>query len=213
MPRICPISTMSKFCFLLFFCLSAMAMTAQTYVGKTTIDGVNVTMQVDKKKGDTLFIAEDLMTFTYTSPRKFATQEEYNLYRKYMRYAAVVYPYAQKAVIIFKELEEETGDLKKGKRKKAAKQLQKQLDDEFEAPLKNLTRTQGKILVKMIEKELDTPIYSLIKNYRGGVTATYWNSLSKIWGYDLKEGYREGDDPIMDAVLQDFLMAQPSGAQ
>ena len=85
-----------------------------------------------------------------------------------------------------------------------AKKLQKDLDDKFEAPLKNLTKIQGKILVKMVERELDTPLHTLIKTYRGGLTAGYWNTMSKFWGYDLKHGYLEGEDPILDAVLQDF---------
>jgi hypothetical protein len=94
--------------------------------------------------------------------------------------------------------------MKKGKRKKYAKKLQKDLDDKFEEPLKNLTKTQGKILVKMVERELNDDLHNLIKTYRGGMTAGYWNTLSKFWGYDLKEGYIEGQDPILDAVLQDF---------
>ena len=31
-----------------------------------------------------------------------------------------------------------------------------------------------------------------------------WNAVGKMWGYDLKQGYIEGDDPIMDAIIQDF---------
>ena len=68
---------------------------------------------------------------------------------------------------------------------------------------------KGKILVKMVEKELNTPLYDLIRTYRGGMTAGYWNTLSKFWGYDLKRGYMEGDDPILDAVLEDFNISYP----
>ncbi len=41
------------------------------------------------------------------------------------------------------------------------------------------------------------------------MTAGYWNTMSKFWGYDLKRGYMEGDDPILDAVLEDFSLANP----
>ncbi|TAK40350.1 MAG: DUF4294 domain-containing protein, partial [Saprospiraceae bacterium] len=74
--------------------------------------------------------------------------------------------------------------------------------------LKGLTKIQGKILVKMLERELDVPLYELIKTYRGGFSAGYWNTMSKFWGYDLKHGYLEGEDPILDAVLQDFVLTQ-----
>ncbi|MEO1257276.1 MAG: DUF4294 domain-containing protein [Bacteroidota bacterium] len=176
---------------------------AQTPLGKTTLNGQLVTLMLDDN-GDTLLIADDLMTVSLTSPRQFKSREEYLRYRRYLRYAAVVYPYAKEAIMVFRQLEDQTAEMKKGKRKKYARKLQKQLDDKFEKPLKKLTRTQGKILVKMVERELDKPLHTLIKTYRGTMTASYWNTLAKFWDYNLKEGYIEGKDPLLDAVLQDF---------
>lgn len=195
---------MKRFHFLiLVLALSSTFLQAQTSLGKTTLNGQLVTLMLDDN-GDTILVADDLMTVSLTSPRQFASREEYRRYRLYLRYAAVVYPYAKEAIIVFRQLEAETEEMRKGKRKKYAKKLQKDLDDKFEKPLKSLTKTQGKILVKMVEKELNKPLHTLIKTYRGGFTANYWNTLSKFWGYDLKEGYVEGKDPILDAVLQDF---------
>ena len=94
--------------------------------------------------------------------------------------------------------------MKKRKRKKHIKRLQKELKKEFKEPLKKLTKTQGLILVKMIEKELDTPFYKLVKGLRGGMTAAYWNQLGKLYGYQLKDKYTPGEDPILDAVLNDL---------
>ena len=195
---------MKRFFFLIvFFGLFSSIVQAQTNLGKTTLNGQLVTLMLDDN-GDTILVADDLMTVSLTSPRQFKSREEYLRYRRYLRYSAIVYPYAKEAIIVFRQLEAETEEMKKGKRKRYAKKLQKDLDDKFETPLKNLTKTQGKILVKMVERELDKPLHTLIKTYRGGMTASYWNTLSKFWGYDLKEGYIEGKDPILDAVLQDF---------
>ncbi|MCB0611121.1 MAG: DUF4294 domain-containing protein, partial [Lewinella sp.] len=60
------------------------------------------------------------------------------------------------------------------------------------------------ILIKMVEKELDTPMYTLIRNLKSGVAASYWNTLGKLYGHDLKEGYIPGKDPVLDAVLNDL---------
>lgn len=182
---------------------------SQVVLGKTYINGSLVTMMLDKN-GDTLFVADDLMTISLTSPRSFKDAEAYNRYRLYLRYAAIVYPYAREAIAVFNQLNQETEEMRKGKRRRYAKKLQKDLDDKFEEPLKNLTKTQGKILVKMVERELQVPLYDLIKTYRGGLTAGYWNTMSKFWGYDLKRGYMQGDDPILDAVLEDFILSQTS---
>jgi hypothetical protein len=153
--------------------------------------------------GDTLILAQ-LDDVSVSSPRKFETREDYRRYLKYKRYAVKVYPYAVKAIKIFREVEYATENMKNAKRKKYIKKLQKDLKTEFEDPLKKLTKTQGKILFKMIERELDTPMYFLIKDLRGGLTASYWGTVGRLYGHRLKDGYIEGEDMIMDAVLNDL---------
>jgi hypothetical protein len=98
----------------------------------------------------------------------------------------------------------ETEGLKKGKARKYAKSIQKDAKDEFTDPLKNLSRTEGKILVKMIERHLNTPMYDVLRDVRGSWTATKWQTIGRMYGYDLKEGYHAGQDKIMDMILQDF---------
>ncbi len=189
-----------SFCFL-YFLLGGLTMHGQIN-GYTTIDGQVVPFTVDDC-GDTLLLAS-LENVSVSSPRLFANRDEYNRYRKYRRYAAKVYPYAVEAVRLFREVEDATGDLKKRKRKKYIRELHQELKDEFQDPLKKLTKTQGKILVKMIEKEIDTPMYDLIKNMRNGFTAFKWNLVGGLNGYSLKDGYIRGEDHILDMVLDDF---------
>lgn len=168
---------------------------------KIMLDGQIVTALITET--DTILIA-DLEDVYISSPRAFDSREEYRRYLKYRRYAGVVYPYAVQSIRIFREVDYVTRNMKPSKRKKHIKRLNKEYKKEFKGQLKNLTKTQGKILIKMIERELDTPFYDLVKDLRGGFTAAYWHELGKFNGYDLKEGYQRGDDPIMDAVLQDF---------
>lgn len=154
-------------------------------------------------EGDTLFFAE-LGNVMVSSPRTFASKEDYLKYLRYRRYAAKVYPYAKQAIRIFREAEHVTATMKKRKRKKFLRKLSKELEEEFTEPLKNLSKTQGKILVKMIERELDARMFDLIKMTQGKIKAFYWNQSSKLYGYRLKHGYQPGQNPILDVVLQDF---------
>lgn len=149
-------------------------------------------------------LKRDLDEIYVTSPRKFKNNEDYRKYLRYKRYAVVVYPYAQKAIEEFRYLEKESQGLNKNKKKRIAKKKKKQLAKDFKKPLKNLTKTQGKILIKMIEKELDRPFFEVLKELRGSFAAWNWHQIGKLNGYDLKEGYIPGDDPILDAVIQDF---------
>lgn len=165
------------------------------------INGEVVTVLV--QDGDTIVIA-DIENVNVSSPRRFNSRDDYNKYMRYRRYAADVYPYAKEAIRIFREAEYVTKNMKKKKRKKYLVRLSKELEEEFENPLKGLSKTQGKILVKMIERELESPMYDLILMTRGRLKAFYWNQSSKLYGYRLKERYEIGQNPILDVVLQDF---------
>lgn len=170
--------------------------------GTTLINGQVMPYVIDEC-GDTLIVAT-LDDISVSSLRSFEDDSEYRRYLQYKRYAVKVYPYAVEAIKVFRELERQTEEMRKGKRRKYAKDLYQDLKDDFKEPLKKLTKLQGMILIKMIEKEVDTPLYELIKELRGGVTASYWNTFGKMFGHEIKTGYIEGEDPILDAVLNDL---------
>jgi hypothetical protein len=153
--------------------------------------------------GDTLILV-DLDDVSITAMRSFASDEEYKKYLRIRNYAAKVYPYAKEAIRIFRELEYASEHMSKREKKRKIIELEEQLTKEFEEPLVNLTKLQGKILIKMIEKETGQPIYNMIKDLKGGFKAFYWNAFSKLYSYDLKEGYVRGRYTLLDAVLQDF---------
>jgi len=174
-------------------------------------EGVKTQLQIDGRvypaliteTGDTLILV-DLDDVSITSMRKFASDDEYKKYLRIRNYAAKVYPYAKEAIRIFRELEYASQHMSNREKKKKIAELEEQLTAEFEQPLVNLTKLQGKILIKMIEKETGQPIYHMIKDLKGGFKAFYWNAFSKLYSYDLKEGYIRGRYTLLDAVLQDF---------
>ena len=168
---------------------------------KIYLDGEIVTALITEN--DTILIA-DLEDVSVSSLRAFTDRDEYRRYLKYRRYAAKVYPYAAEGIRIFRELEYVTQNMKPGKRKKHIRRLNREYKKQFKGELKNLTKTQGKILIEMVERELKIPFYTLVKDLRGGVTASYWHELGKLNGYNLKEVYIPGQDKILDLVLEDF---------
>lgn len=168
---------------------------------QTIIDGQPVKVIVNN--GDTLF--EILLEKAVVRPViVFDDYKSENLYHKYRRYAAVVYPYAVHAVRLYNQLQILTEGQTDKERRKIVKQISNTLEEEFETPLKNLSRTQGLILTKMMEKAIDKSFYDIIKEFKGGFSALYYNEFSKVYGYRLKDKYIYGVDPVMDAVLEDF---------
>ncbi len=194
---------MPKIIFLLFMFLLCVDVYGQT--GQNTNVNVNGKMYpaVITPEGDTLLLME-IDEVSVTSPESFTSDEDYQKYLKMKRYAAQVYPYALEAIKIFRESEYASKHLSKKEQKRRMKELDEELTKEFETPLKGLTKLQGKILTKMIEKELNSTMYDLIKKIKGRFTAFYWNGFSKLYSYDLKEGYVEGAYPLLDAVLKDY---------
>ncbi len=190
--------------FLSFFSLLGIGLNAQGEEAReesVTIEGHVFTAYIT---GNDTIIMADLDDISVSSPKNFKNRADRRKYRKYRFYGAKVYPYALKAIRIFKDVEDATENMGRRKRKRYLRKKYKQLKREFKKPLKNLTKTQGMLLIKMIEKELDTPFYDLMKGMRGGFTASYWHQMGKFYDYNLKEGYVEGVDPILDIVLHDF---------
>jgi len=177
--------------------------TAQGTISNKKVNGEIMTIFISEA-GDTTLLADDLDEVSITALRSFKNKEERRRYHRYKRYAVKVYPYAVKAIKIFREVEVATETMTKRKRRKYIKKLQREYEEEFKEPLKKLTKTQGKILIKMIEKELDDNFYDLLKGLRGGFNARMWQTAGKFYGYNLKDGYVKGEDPILDAVLGDL---------
>ena len=167
------------------------------------IDGEIVEVIID---GEDTILLSTLQEISVTSPRFFASNAEYRRYLIYRKYAQDVYPFAVEAVQTYRTIERVTRDLSIWKKRKSARRVQEQLFMKYEDIFKNLTKTQGRIMIHMIERELDIPMYELIRNARGWMTANYWSALSSFFDYNLKEGYIVGKDPIMDMVLDDFDM-------
>ena len=167
----------------------------------TTVDGEPVKILV--KEGDTIVVAE-LERISVTAPKKFDYSDDRERYAKYRRYAAVVYPYAVQGVRLYHQLKKAAEGKSRREKRKLYREIEKRLEDEFEKPLRNLSRTQGLILTKMMERTLDKSFYDIVKEMKGGWSATYYNEFSKLYGYKLRHKYIYGEDEVMDAVLQDF---------
>lgn len=188
-------------CSILFFSLSVAYAQPDEKMEEVEIDGQIVKALI--VEGDTILIA-DLKDVDIVSQQNFKDNKERYRFNQMQFYAKKVYPYAVEAIKLFREVEKMTVDMNKRESKKYIKTLQKDYKENFEKPLKDLNRSQGKILLKMIEREIGVPTYTLIKELRGGGKAFYWNSVGKLYGYQLKEGYDPEDDPMLEAVLSGF---------
>jgi hypothetical protein len=117
----------------------------------------------------------------------------------------VTYPYAKKAGYIINDVNMQLTRIKDERaRKKYLISREKELKKEFTEPLTALSVYQGKVLMKLINRETSNNCYSIIKEYRGGFSARFWQTIAWIFGSSLKQDYDpNGEDAEMEAIVQE----------
>lgn len=134
---------------------------------------------------------------------RFRTKEQEEEYQRLKRNIVKVYPYAQRAIALIKQVESTTADLERRRdRKRYLHALEDELEGQFKEDLKKLSVSQGKVLLKMIERETGRPFYQLVKEFKNPISAMFWQSMGKSFGYDLKEGYNPAMYRDMEQLLR-----------
>jgi hypothetical protein len=73
--------------------------------------------------------------------------------------------------------------------------------------LRTLNVRQGKLLLKLIHRETGKSPYTLIKEYRGGLNAAFWQTMALMLGANLHSDY----DPLEDAMIENIVLRIKSG--
>jgi hypothetical protein len=117
-----------------------------------------------------------------------------------------VYPYSQvvkaKLSAINEELEKIPDDRN---RKKYLRKVEKDIFGQYEDDVRDMTITQGRLLIKLIDRETLNTSYDLIRQYRGAFSAAFWQSIARIFGTNLKEQYDPyGEDSVIEIILHEI---------
>lgn len=151
--------------------------------------------------GDTIPIIS-LPPARVTAKRVFKSKRESKKYYKLVYHIKKVLPYAKLAGKRMREVEEEVKDMTPRERKKRMKELEKEIKRDYEGDLTKLTFTQGRILIKLLDRETGTISYDIVKEFRGGFTAWFFQGIAKMFDYDLKDDYDpEGDDKLIEEIV------------
>lgn len=107
----------------------------------------------------------------------------------------VTYPYARKAGAIMNDMNAKMSGMSSGHERKAyIKTREKELKKEFADPLENLSVYQGKVLMKLINRQTGNNCYDIIKEYKGGVTARFYQTVAFFFNSSLKQPYNAAND-------------------
>ncbi len=135
--------------------------------------------------------------------RVFRSKKEEKKYYKLTRHVKKVLPYAKLAGQRMREVEAEVAHMNSRERKKRMKELEKEIKRDYEGELTKLSFTQGRILIKLLDRETGSVSYDIVKEFRGGFTAWFFQGIAKMFDYDLKSEYDpQGDDKLIEEIVQ-----------
>jgi len=135
--------------------------------------------------------------------RLFDSRRDIRKVERLIYHVKKAYPYAKLAGIKLREYDKQLVNAKNDReRRRIMRKAEKELNEEFGGDLRNLTFTQGKILLKLIDRETGNTSYNLVKELRGGFTAFFYQGFARIWGYNLKSDYDpEGEDELIETIV------------
>lgn len=112
-----------------------------------------------------------------------------------------VYPFAKAAGQKMKEYDSILmGVSDKSLRHKMMKEAEDEITAQYTEDLKNLTFTQGAILIRLIDRETGNTSYKVVQELRGKVRAFFYQGFARLWGYNLKTEFDPHNNPEDDDI-------------
>lgn len=165
------------------------------------VGGGRLMMQVENNN-DTVFLAylPDLWIFP---KERFLSKQQEKFYWRTVRDVKRTLPYAKLISSELLAINMRMLDLPtERERKRYLNTYEKEAFQKYEKDLRKMTVNQGKLLIKLIDRECDKSAYELLKSYRGGISATFWQGMARLFGSNLKASYdAQGNDRMVERVI------------
>jgi len=153
------------------------------------------------RDGDTILISQ--LDEVVIKPRSRNATRDLRQYRKLIYNVKKVYPYAKLAGNKFGEVNANMQSLTTNReRREYIRQVEEEILKQYENDLKELTITQGRILIRLIDRETSQTSYEVVKDLRGAFQAAFWQAIARIFGSNLKTEYdAEGEDKMIEEIM------------
>lgn len=189
---------MKKF-LIIFFSFFALQINAQVDDWEKYADSLRTNILEDGELEMEYMLPEMHLNFTKEELERIKIQNV--LRRRILR----VYGYAVHTSDNLTTLNEKMAKLETNSQKrKYIKQTEKYLKNQFEEPLKKLSRKDGQILIKLINRQTNRTTFDLVKDLKSGWSA-FWNQqAAKLFDLNLKTKYAPGEE-IEDFYIEMIL--------
>lgn len=185
----------------LIFLAALLSISAGAQVRKVT--GVPMYFEVTPQ-GDTIFL-DSLDPVWCLARGKGMKSGDWRKYYKTVYNFNKVYPYALVGRKMMAQVDSTiAADVtKRGQRNKYVNDVEKELFRLFEKDIRNMTISQGLVLMRLVDRECGMSAFSIIKTYENGFAANFWQLVAKVFSQDLKTRYDpKGKDKKLEELCQ-----------
>jgi hypothetical protein len=152
--------------------------------------------------GETVVIMDEL---TLVNKPKFNNQLDRNYYYFLNKKLYRVYPLFIKALTQYRDIQVEIASMPREDQRKILREKQSVLADEYEAQIRDLTTTEGRVFTKLVHRATGKTVFEIIKELRGNWSAFWWNVKGNIADVSIKEPYdphKNRTDLYLESLLQ-----------
>jgi hypothetical protein len=92
-------------------------------------------------------------------------------------------------------------------RKDYVKNVEKELFATYEKEIRSMSIGQGRILIKLIDRETGKSSFNIIKEFKGGFSAFFWQGIAHLFGNNLKSEYdAANEDQMIEYIIWQIEM-------
>ena len=140
-----------------------------------------------------------------TARRTFSNAKKRQEYLRLRKNVIRVLPYAIYAQKRYEQLDRDLA-LVRGRReeRKLIKACESEIKEKIKNEVKNMTISQGQILVKLIERQTGNTSFEMLKDIKGGLTAGVYQGIAKLFGHNLRATYDPQEDYEIENIIREY---------
>ena len=152
-------------------------------------------------ENDTLYYAMLHEVYCY-APLKFKNKQQERFYWRTVRDVKKTLPYAKRINLAIVEAEDTLAHMTPKERRRWWNKRERELFREYEKDFRDMTASQGRMLMLLLDRESNRTSYELIKTFKSKFAADFWQFIAKLFKNDLKEEYDAKDkDRIIERII------------
>ena len=156
------------------------------------------------EQGDTVYY--DSINPIWVFPRGRQGKSDLKKYYRLVYNFNKVYPYALVGRKMMAQVDSTiAADVtKRSERNRYINDVEKELFRLFEKDIRNMTISQGLVLMRLVDRECGMSAFSIIKTYENGFAANFWQLVARIFSQNLKTRYdpSKGEDARIEELCK-----------